>query len=101
MRLNFRFEPDLLNWHKEGRGVYVSNDGLQRVEKNGNQWTSAVRATIDEPWEPTGNYYGALHAAQDCCRRTLAKLCRVPGGDGPYLGHWQATEEYPEIYEGE
>lgn len=22
-------------------------------------------------------------------------------GDGPYLPHWQATEEYPETYEGE
>ena len=69
MNAMFRWAPDLDNWHKEGRGVYVSNDGLSRVVHIGNGWVPSLRATLDDVWQEAGIRYLALHAAQDHCRR--------------------------------
>ncbi len=68
-----RFAPDLLNWHKEGKGVYVRNDGEAKVEKHGDRWTPYFRIE-DRSWvafmmhnEPIE--YLSLHAAHDHVRR--------------------------------
>lgn len=64
-----KFTPDLDNWRKEGRGVYVSNDGLSKVEHRRNRWVPFTRATPDDPWQESRSHYGALHAAQSHCNR--------------------------------
>ena len=79
----FRFQPDLLTWRKTGKGVYESLDGLQRVEKQGNVWAPAVRDDVSQAWSASKHVFGALHAAQDECRRMLAKAraSQAPQGD--------------------
>jgi hypothetical protein len=74
MRYFYKFQPDMVTFRKEGRGRYISTDGLCKCEKVGNQWTAAVRRTIDEAWvEDTRYAWSALHAAQDECRRMKSK----------------------------
>ncbi len=63
-----RFTPDTLNWHREGKGVWVSNDGLARATKEGNVWRPSVRPDLDAPWRESRYVYGALHAGQSACR---------------------------------
>jgi hypothetical protein len=70
-------KPDLDTWHAEGRGVYVRNDGLARVEKVNFQWLPSVRLSVDDPWQPCDpgcGGYGTLHVAQWVCRHRLEKL---------------------------
>lgn len=71
---NFKFQPDLITWHKEGTGVYVSNCGLQKCTKinpNTNSWLPSIRVTLDADWQDSKWTFSALHAAQDECRRML------------------------------
>ena len=69
----FKFKPDTVNWHREGKGVWVSNDGLRKCEKRGNDWLPSVRPDVDSEWEDGKWLYGALHAAQDECRRMISQ----------------------------
>lgn len=64
----FRFKPDLSNWRREARGVYVANDGLSQVVHRNARWIAFVRDSLDQRWRES-LAYAALHAAQDDCRR--------------------------------
>ena len=78
------FTPDLTNWHTEGRGVYVHNNGMAKVEKRGNRWVPFIRSSVDACWQESRYVYGALHAAQDDCRRELQKAALIQGRNGAW-----------------
>ena len=67
----FKFQPDIVNWHKESKGTWVSNDGLRKCRKIKSTWLPSIRLDVEAEWEDSKWLFGALHAAQDECRRMM------------------------------
>ena len=59
--------PDLDSWHKEGKGVYVSNDGFKRVSQRNGLWFPSTRESLDTEWTEQQSGYRTLTIAQLAC----------------------------------